>query len=50
MGDLIKMEAHHKIFKKSILVLLLSGAMNTYADKSTKKRLYTICRTYGFAP
>ncbi|MDR0859879.1 MAG: hypothetical protein LBO09_02630 [Candidatus Peribacteria bacterium] len=47
---LIKTPEHHRIFQRCFTTLLLSGQLQTHADKSLRKWMVQIARTYGFAP
>ncbi|MDR0282753.1 MAG: hypothetical protein LBI53_05745 [Candidatus Peribacteria bacterium] len=50
MGTLAKTDGQKKIFKQCMVSTLLSGELNTYGDKSTHKRFYTMARSFNFAP
>jgi hypothetical protein len=50
MGTLAKTGAQKNIFKQCMLTVLLSGQLNTYGDRDTKKQFYTMARTINFIP
>lgn len=50
MGMLIKTPEQHEIFQRCFTTLLLSGQLQTHADKGLRKRMLNIARTYGFVP
>jgi len=50
MGTLAETDGQKKVFKQCMISVLVSGALNTYGDKATHKRFYTMAKSFNFAP